>query len=56
MISGPPTISLPAAIDDEYLSTDAGKPDGYQPANVPSKLAFFVLTVRLSDITSRMLQ
>lgn len=56
MISGPSTISLPEPIDDVYLSTEADQPYGAQPEGVPSKMACFVLGLRLSNIISRLRQ
>ena len=56
MISKPYTTSilLPAAIDDEYLSTVPGK-EHVQPCQLPSKIEFFAWTLRLYDILSEIL-
>lgn len=44
------TVSLPAEIDDEYLSTTDG---GRQPGNKPSRLTFIIKSLELSAISER---
>lgn len=56
MITGIPTVSHPKAIDDEYLSIDPTEQDRNQPPDRPSRVAFFVHTLRLSDVASRIRQ
>jgi hypothetical protein len=56
MISGPQKLSVPQAIDDEYLNVDPTGPDNVQPDNLPSRMAFFTNMISLSDITSQVRQ
>ncbi|EED12345.1 conserved hypothetical protein [Talaromyces stipitatus ATCC 10500] len=56
MIYGEPTVSHPEAIDDEYLSMDSKEQDGAQPIDQPSRMAFFIHALHLSDISSRIRQ
>jgi hypothetical protein len=43
------SVSLPIAIDDEYLSTSADA-ENTQPPGQPSELEFFIQTMKLYDI------
>jgi hypothetical protein len=56
MITGVSTVLHPEAIDDEYLSIDPTGQDRIQPIGRPSRMAFFIYTLRLSDIASRIRQ
>ena len=56
MISESFNVPYPTLIDDEYMSTDPTEPDAVQPSGVPSRMAYFVSTVKLSDIRSRIRQ
>lgn len=56
MLDNPPSCPPPQMVDDEYLSTDSRADDGTQPANIPSRTAYFVNVFKLSDITAEILR
>ena len=53
MISEPSSLSYPTIIDDEFISMNPGFADAIQPTDVASRMAYFVETLRLSDIRYR---
>lgn len=53
MISEPSSLSYPTIIDDEFINMNPGFADAIQPTDVASRMAYFVETLRLSDIRYR---
>jgi len=56
MLSSPSLPTLPEIIDDQYLCTDPHGPRGFQPEGVSSELAFFVYSLKLSQISGKTLR
>ncbi|CZR67077.1 uncharacterized protein PAC_16976 [Phialocephala subalpina] len=56
MLSSQTHPPLPQVINDQYLSTDPQGPDGVQPDDARSELAFFVCAMKLSQISGKILR
>lgn len=56
MLSSQTLPPLPQVIDDQYLCTDPQGPEGVQPGNTRSELAFYVYALKLSQISGKTLR